>query len=100
MNWLLLLAETVWRKSRQLLPLLANRNLSLPGNGVYSTCVKSVMFHAAETWAMPVTTLYHLWCYGRAMVHLICNAKENGEASSSSQNLTSKIRMLYFALTE
>ena len=37
-------------KFRQLLPLLTNRNLPLLTRGqVYSTCVRSVMLHIAET---------------------------------------------------
>ena len=55
------------------------------------------MFYAAETCAMPVTTLNHLRCYGRAVVHLICNVKENDEASFFSKSLTSKLGMLHFA---
>ena len=39
------------------------------------------MFYAAETCAMPVTTLNHHQCYGRAVVHLICNVKENDDQS-------------------
>ena len=57
-NWLLLHTEkSIWGKSYELLPLLANHNLSLLTR-VYSTCARSVMFHAAETWAMTMTT-YH-----------------------------------------
>ena len=55
------------------------------------------MFYAAETCAMPVTTLNHLRCYGRAVVNLICNAKENDKASFFSKSLTSKLWMLHFA---
>ena len=55
------------------------------------------MFYAAETCAMPVTTLSHSRCYGRAVFHLICNVKENDEASFFSKSLTSKLWMLYFA---
>ena len=58
------------------------------------------MFHAAETLAMPVTTLNHLRCYGKAMVHLISDVKGNDEASSFSKCLISKIGMLHVALTE
>ena len=46
---------------------------------------------------MPVTTLNHLRCYGRAVVHLICNVRENDEASSFSKSLISKLEMLHFA---
>ena len=45
--------KCVWGKFRQLLPLLTNRHLPLLTRGkVYSSCVRSVMLHAAETWAM------------------------------------------------
>ena len=32
---------------------------------VMKTCVRSVMFHAADTWTMPVTTLNHIQCHGK-----------------------------------
>ena len=60
---------------------------------LYEKC----MFYAAETYAMHVTTLNHLRCYGRAVVHLICNVKENDKASFFSKSLTSKLWMLHFA---
>ena len=47
--------KSTWGK---LLPLLTNHNLPLLTRGrVYSTCMRSVMLHAAETWAMTVATL-------------------------------------------
>ena len=50
--------KCAWGKFRQLLPLLTERNVPLVTRGrVYSTCVRSVMLHAAETWAMTVATL-------------------------------------------
>ena len=55
------------------------------------------MFYAAETCAMPVTIVSHPRCYGRAVVHLICNVKENDEANFFSKILTSKLWMLFFA---
>ena len=55
------------------------------------------MFYTAETCAMPVTSLNHLRCYGRAVVYLICNVKENDKASFFSKSLTSKLWMLHFA---
>ena len=43
--------KCAWGKFRQLLPLLTNRHLPLLTRGkVYSSCVRSVMLHAAETW--------------------------------------------------
>ena len=44
--------KCAWGKFCQLLPLLTNRLLTR--GKVYSSCVRSVMLHAAETWAMKV----------------------------------------------
>ena len=50
--------KCAWGKFHQLLPLLTNRHLPLLTRGkVYSSYVRSVMLHAAETWAMKVDTL-------------------------------------------
>ena len=63
--------KCAWGKFRQLLPLLTNRHLPLLTRGkVYSSCVRSVMLHAAGTWAMKVDThkegiLTPLWPYTR-----------------------------------
>ena len=74
-----------WGKFRQLLPLLTNRNLPLLTRGrVYSSCVRSVMLHAAETWAMTVATLNRLQRNDHAMIHWICNVKAKDEVSSDS----------------
>ena len=43
-------------------PLLTNRSLPLADRGrVYSTCVKNVMLHPVETWAMTAATQNSLW---------------------------------------
>ena len=50
-----------WGKFRQLLPLLTNRLVPLLIRGkVYSSCARSVMLDAAETWAMKADTLNRL----------------------------------------
>ena len=77
--------KCAWGKFRQLLPLLTNRNMSLVTRGlVYSTCVRSVMLHAAETWAMAASTLNSLRRNDRAMIRWICNVKAKDEVSSDS----------------
>ena len=77
--------KSAWGKFRQLLPILTNCNLPLLTRGrVYSTCVRSVMLHAAETWAMTVATLNRLRRNDRAMIRWICNVKANDEVSSDS----------------
>ena len=74
-----------WGKFRQLLPLLPNHHLPLLTRGkVYSSCVRSVMLHAAETWAMKVDTLNRLRRNDRAMIRWICNVRAKDEVSSDS----------------
>ena len=77
--------KCTWGKFRQLLPLLTNRHLPLLTRGkVYSSCVRSVMLHAAETWAMKVDTLNRLRCNDRAIIRWICNVRTKDEVSSDS----------------
>ena len=77
--------KCAWGKFRQLLPLLTNRPLPLLTRGkVYSSCVRSVMLHAAETWAMKVDTLNRLQRNDRAMIRWICNVRAKDEVSSDS----------------
>ena len=77
--------KCAWGKFRQLLPLLTNRNVPLVTRGrVYSTCVRSVMLHAAETWSMTAATLNRLRRNDRAMIRWICNVKAKDEVSSDS----------------
>ena len=74
-----------WGKFRQLLPHLTNRQVPLLTRGkVYSSCVRSVMLHAAETWAMKEDTLNRLRRNDRAMIRWICNVKAKDELSSDS----------------
>ena len=77
--------KCAWGKFRQLLPLLTNRHLPLLTRGkVYSSCVRSVMLHAAETWAMKVDTLNRLRRIDHAMIRWICNVRAKDEVSSDS----------------
>ena len=77
--------KCAWGKFRQLLPLLTNHQVPLLTRGkVYSSCVRSVMLHAAETWAMKADTLNRLRRNDRAMIRWICNVKAKDEVSSDS----------------
>ena len=63
-------------------PLLTNRSLPLADRyRVYSTCVKNVMLHAVQTWAMTVATQNSLWHNEFAQIHWICNMKVRDESS-------------------
>ncbi|RUS73531.1 hypothetical protein EGW08_018716 [Elysia chlorotica] len=45
--------KTAWKKFKELLPILLSRHLSYKTRGhVYSTCVRSAMLHASETWPL------------------------------------------------
>ena len=49
--------KTTWKKFRELLPVLTSRHLSYKTRGhVYSSCVRSAMLHASETWHLPRRT--------------------------------------------
>ena len=61
-------------------PLLTNRSLPLADRDrVYSTCVKNVMLHAVETWAMATATQNSLWRKELTQTHWICNVKVRDE---------------------
>ena len=65
--------KCAWGKFPQLLPLLTNRNVPLITRGrVNSTCVRSVVLHAAETWAVTAVALDRLRRNDRAVVRWVC----------------------------
>ena len=77
--------KCAWGKFRQLLLLLTNRHMPLLTRGkVYSSCVRSLILHAAETWAMKADTLNRLRRKDRAMILWICNVNAKDEVSSDS----------------
>ena len=76
--------KCAWGKFRQLLPLHQPQVPLLTRGKVYSSCVRSVMLHAAETWAIKADTLNHLRRNDRAMIRWICNVKAKDEVSSDS----------------
>ena len=79
---LAVITRCAWGKFRQLLPLLTNRQVPLQTRGkAYSSFVRSVMLHAAETWAMKADTLNRLRRNDSAMIHWICNVKAKDEVS-------------------
>ena len=45
--------KTAWKKFKDLLPVLSSHHLSFKTRGhVYSSCVRSTMLHASETWPL------------------------------------------------
>ena len=68
--------KTTWKKFKELKPVLSSRHLSFKTRGrVYSSCVRSAMLHASETWPVTKPCLQRLQRNDRAMIRQICNVK-------------------------
>ena len=68
--------KTAWKKFKDLVPVLSSRHLSFKTRGrVYSSCVRSAMLHASETWPLTKRNLQRLQQNDRAMVRQICNVR-------------------------
>ena len=53
--------KTAWKKFKELLPVLSSRHLSFKTcDRVYSSCIRSAMLHASETWLLTKQNLQHL----------------------------------------
>ena len=80
--------KTAWKKFRELLPVLTSRHLFYKTRGhVYSSCVRSAMLHASETW--PLTKM-NLQRNDRAMIRQICSSKQKDVATVRSRELLTK----------
>ena len=83
--------KTAWKKFRELLPVLISRHLSYKTCGhVYSSCVRSAMLHASETWPLTKTNLQH---NDRAMIRQICSMKPEEVATVRSSKLLAKLEL-------
>ena len=86
--------KTAWKKFRELLPVLTSRHLSYKTRGhVYSSCVRSAMLHASETWPLTKTNLQHLQWNDRAIVRQICSINPEDVARVRSSELLSKLEL-------
>jgi len=71
-----------WNKFRQLVPLLANREISLIGRRrLYSSCVRSSMLHGSETWPVRKENEVALQRAEMRMVRWTCNVKVKDKSS-------------------
>ena len=83
--------KTAWKKSKELIPVLYSRHLSLKTRGrVYSSCVRSAMLHASETWPLTKHSLQRLPRNDRAMIRQICNVKPQDTANIRSTELLAR----------
>ena len=54
--------KTTWKKFKELLPVLSSRYLFCKTRGrIYSSCERSAMLHAIETWPLPLPLLQDTW---------------------------------------
>ena len=61
--------KTAWKKFKDLLPILSSRHLSFKTRShVYSSCVRSAMLHASETWPLTKPNFQRLQRNDRAMI--------------------------------
>ena len=80
--------KTAWKKFKQLLPVLSSRHLSFKTQGhVYSSCVRSAMLHASETWPLTKQNCQCLQRNDRTMIRQICNVKPQDIATIRSNEL-------------
>ena len=80
--------KTAWKKFKDLLPVLSSRHLSFKTRGrVYSSCVRSTMLHASETWPLTKPNLQRLQRNDRAMIRQICNVRPQDIVTTRSNEL-------------
>ena len=80
------------KKFKELLPVLSSRHLSFKTRGhVYSSCVRSAMLHASETWPLTKQNLQRLQRNDRAMIRQICNVKPQDTATIRSHELRAQL---------
>ena len=86
--------KIAWKKFRELLPVLTSRHLSYKTRGhVYSSCVRSAMLHASETWPLTKTNPQRLQRNDRAMIRQICSIKPEDVARVRSSELLAKLQL-------
>ena len=84
--------KTTWKKFKELKPVLSSRHLSFKTRGrVYSTCVRSAMLRASETWPVTKPCLQRLQRNDRAMIRQICNVKPQDTATIRSIELLARL---------
>ena len=80
--------KTAWKNLKDLLPVLSSCHLSFKTRGrVYSSCVRSAMLHASETWPLTKPKLQRLQGNDRAMIRQICNVSLQDIVTTGSNEL-------------
>ena len=95
--------KTAWKKFKELLPVISSRHLTFKTRGrVYTSCVRSAMLHASETWPLTKPNLQRLQRNDRAMIRQICNVRRQDIVTTRSNELLTRfgIEDLDFILKE
>ena len=80
--------KTIWKNFKELLSVLSSRHLFFKTRDrVYSSCVRSAMLHASETWSLTKPNLQSLQMNDRAMIRQICNVKLQDTVTIRSKEL-------------
>ena len=80
--------KNAWKKFKELLPVLSSRHLSFKTLGrVYSSCMRSTMLRASETWPLTKPNLQRLQWNDRAMIRQICNVRPQKTVTIRSNEL-------------
>ena len=80
--------KNTWKKFKDLLPVLSSCYLSFKTRGhVYSSCVRSAMLYASETWPLTKPNLQRLQRNDRAMIRQICNVRPQDIVTTRSNEL-------------
>ena len=83
--------KTAWKKFRDLLSVLTSCHLSYKTcDHAYSSCIRSAMLHASETWPLTKRNLQH---NDRAMIREICSIKPEDVATVWSSGLLAKLEL-------
>ena len=76
----------------ELKPVLSSLHLSFKTRGrVYSSCVRSAMLHASETWPLAKPSLHCLQRNDKSMIRQICNVKPQDTATIRSTDLLARL---------
>ena len=80
--------KTVWKKFKELLPVLSSHCFSFKTRShMYSSCVRSAMLYAIETWPLTKPNLLRLQHNDRAMIRQFCNIKPQDTVTTRSNEL-------------
>ena len=103
MNFNHSMCENRLEEVKELLPVLSSRHLSFKTRRrLHSSCVRSAMLYASETWPLTKPNLHRLQRNDRAMIRQICNVRPQDVVTTRSSELLARlgIKDLDFILKE